>query len=175
MRQFVIIAAGLAVSLLATPAKAQWTLNGVTVICPWAEETQPGVAIAPVYMWISASPQGEQRLTDALSEVSQGAEISGYIRVAGALQRERLQYLPIAAGQTLELAPGGYHVLLTGLNTQLVRGGTFGMWLNFDPAGGLEVEVQVVSVGGRPSCAPGGAPIRDVPVRPPRWVPRGSF
>jgi copper(I)-binding protein len=173
-----MIAAGLAASLLAAPALAQeWTLNGVTVYCPWAEATRPGETTAPVYMWITASQQGEQRLTDALSEVSQGAEISGYIRVAGALQRERLQYLPIAAGQTLELAPGGYHVLLTGLNTQLVARGTFGMWLNFDPAGGLEVEATVVPIGAGPPCGPGvgRVPLRDIPVRPPRWVPRGSF
>jgi copper(I)-binding protein len=135
-------------------------------------------------MWISASSAGEQRLTDALSDVAQGAEVSGYVRVAGELQRVRLQDLPIAAGTALLLAPGGYHVLLTGLNTPLVPGPTFGMWLNFEPAGGLEVEVQVVPVGAGPPCGPGiGAepvlpgppPVRVLPAMPPRWIPRGSF
>jgi len=180
----VLIIAGLAASLLAMPAKAaQWTQNGVTVICPWTEATKPGATTAPIYMWISASPEDDQRLTDALSEVSQGAEISGYVRVGGQLQRVRLQYLPIEDDSTFELMPGGYHILLNGLSTPLVPGPTFGMWLNFDPAGGLEVEVQVVPIGAGPPCGPGvGAepalpdpPVRVLPDVPPRWIPRGSF
>ena len=180
-----VIVAGLVALLLTVPAKAaQWTQNGVTVICAWAEATQPGATAAPVYLWISASPQGKQTLVDALAEVAQGVEIDGFVRVGGEMQRVRLQNLPVEADTALELAPGGYHLLLTGLNTPLVPGPTFGMLLNFDPAGGLEIEVQVVPIGDGPPCSPGvGAeprlpgppPVRVLPVLPPRWIPRGSF
>jgi len=175
----VLLIAGLAVSLLATPAKAaQWTQDGVTVICPWAEATRPGDTTAPVYMWIHADSRGEQQLIDVLSEVSEGAEISGYVRVSGVLQPVRFQFLPTSARRTLRLEPGGYHVLLTGLKTPLVPGPTFAMWLSFDPAGGMEVQVEVGPIGAGPPCgaAPAGPPpITSLPVLPPRWVPRGSF
>jgi periplasmic copper chaperone A len=181
----IVIIAGLAASLLTMPAKAaEWTQNGVAVICPWAEATQPGATSAPVYMWISARSQGNQRLIDALSEVAQGVEIDGFVTVGGELQRVRLQHLPVEAGTSLQLAPGGYHLLLTGLNTPLVPGPTFGMLLNFEPAGGLEIQVQVVPIGESPPCAPGAGvepvlpgppPVRVLPVLPPRWIPRGSF
>jgi copper(I)-binding protein len=180
----VLLIAGLAVSLLAMPAKAaQWTQDGVTVICPWAEATRPGDTTAPVYMWIHTDSRGDQQLIDALSEVSEGAEISGYVRVGGVLQRVRFQFLPVAAGRTLRLEPGGYQVLLTGLKTPLAPGPTFAMFLSFDPAAGLEVQVEVVPIGAGPPCGPGvdsaapagPPPITILPAPPPRWIPRGSF
>jgi periplasmic copper chaperone A len=184
-----IIVAGLALSLLANPAQAaEWTHNGVTVDCPWAEATQNGVA--PVYMEIRADAQADQRLMSAFSDAAESAEISSYTRVAGVLRRQRIEYLPVAAGQAVQLIPGGYHVLLVGLKEALVAGTTFGAWVEFEPAGGFAIEVLVVRPGAGAPCgaasAPlisppsGGAPrppaVRVLPVPPPIYVvPRGSF
>ena len=184
-----VIVASMALSLLVLPASAaEWTHNGVTVVCPWAEATDNH--IAPIYMEIRASSEGGQRLTSAFSELAESAEIDSYTRVAGVLRRQRIQYLPVEAGQAVQLLPGGYHVLLVGLKEPLEAGTSFEAWLEFEPAGGLTVEVDVVPPGAGPPCdrgtetgqpqrvAPGPSgppPVRVLPVPPPIWIPRGSY
>jgi copper(I)-binding protein len=178
-----LIIAGLVLSLMAIPARAaQWTQNGVTVDCPWTQATRNG--IAPVYMEIRADSRGGQRLTSAFSDLAESGEIDSYTRVAGVLRRQRIEYLPIEANQAVQLLPGGYHVLLVGLKEPLVAGTSFETWLEFEPAGGFVIEVQVVSPGAGAPCGrgvdvgpppPGPPPIVILPVPPPIWIPRGSF
>jgi copper(I)-binding protein len=178
-----LIIAGLALSLLAMPAKAdQWSRNGVTVVCPWAEATRNGITNAPVYMGIYATSQAEQRLMEASSPIAERGEIASYTRVAGILRRQRIQFLPIPAGQAVQLLPGGYHVFLDGLKEPLIAGNNFELLLEFEPAGNLQVEVQVVPIGagppcgGQPTCVcpPAGVtPLQTLPAQPPAWIPSG--
>jgi periplasmic copper chaperone A len=173
------VIASLALSLLALPARAaEWTLNGATVDCAWTEATQNG--IAPVYMEIRADDRGSQRLLSAASDFAEAAEVDSYTRVAGVLRRQRIEYLPIEANQAVQLLPGGYHVLLVGLKEPLIAGTSFEGWVEFQPAGGFLIQIQVVPPGAGSPCGPGTRPsgrpaIRDLPVPPPIWIPRGSF
>ena len=177
------IVAGLALSLIAIPAQAaERTQNGVTVDCAWAQATRN--VVAPVYMEIRADSRGGQRLTAAFSDLAETAEIDSYTRIAGVLRRQRIEYLPIEPNQAVQLLPGGYHVLLVRLKEPLIAGTSFETWLEFQPAGGFVVEVQVVPPGAGPPCGRGvdvgrppvgPPPIRVLPLPPPIWIPRGSF
>lgn len=51
--------------------------------------------------------------------------------------------LEIPAGKTVELAPGGYHVMLMELAAPLKEGSTFDLTLTFDKAGEKTVNVEV--------------------------------
>ena len=62
--------------------------------------------------------------------------------------------LAIAPGQTVELKPGGYHIMFMGLRQQLVEGGTVRVRLTFQRAGTVELDFRVGGIGGR--AAPGG-------------------
>jgi copper(I)-binding protein len=59
--------------------------------------------------------------------------------------------LEIKPGETVELAPGGMHVMLTGLKQPLRQGQTVKGTLVFEKAGTIEVEYAVEAVGGAPS------------------------
>ncbi|MCB1548564.1 MAG: copper chaperone PCu(A)C [Hyphomicrobiaceae bacterium] len=174
-----LAAIGLFLSVM--PAFAQSTTeNGITVICPWTQDTREGVEIAAVYFDVRVDRTASRNLTGARTELANDAQLSLFRRVGGVLRRESVPLIGIPAGRTVRLVPGGYHVLLTGLGEPLVVGGTFNLFLEFDGEGGFEVPVQVVPAGtGRP-C--GGPPSQaDVPYRGPgyvpgpRWVPRGSY
>jgi copper(I)-binding protein len=159
--------------LFVAPATAaDFTHNGITIICPWAEETRNGVTIAPVYMGIRASPQSGDELEEASTDLAAEVQPSTYTRVAGVLRRQRLVSIEVGAGQTIWLEPGGLHLLLVGLKEPLIRNTSFDMELEFDNAGEFEIEVEVVPIGTRPSCAPGGRPGTQpgLPV-----IPKGSF
>jgi copper(I)-binding protein len=46
------------------------------------------------------------------------------------------------------LAPGGLHIMLSGLGEQLVEGNTLPLSLTFEHAGSIELEVPIKGMGG---------------------------
>ncbi|MEH0069365.1 copper chaperone PCu(A)C [Pannonibacter sp. Pt2-lr] len=61
--------------------------------------------------------------------------------------------IPVPAGQTVELAPGGYHGMLMGLTTTLAEGDSFPVTLSFQNAGEVVVNVEVLSLRAEgPDC-----------------------
>mgnify|MGYP002735320739 FL=1 len=64
--------------------------------------------------------------------------------------------IPVPAGATIELAPGGFHGMLMGLTTALKEGDSFPVTLTFERAGEVTVDVEVVSMRAEgPSCEDG--------------------
>lgn len=61
--------------------------------------------------------------------------------------------LPIPAGQTVTLEPGGFHAMLMGLKTPLKKGESFPMTLTFQNAGPVTVTVDILGMGAKgPAC-----------------------
>jgi copper(I)-binding protein len=55
--------------------------------------------------------------------------------------------LEIAPGATITLAPGGFHVMFTGLKTPFQQGAKVPLTLVFEKAGSIDVELAVESMG----------------------------
>jgi copper(I)-binding protein len=59
----------------------------------------------------------------------------------------------VPAGQTVEMAPGGYHGMLMGLTATLAEGDIFPVTLTFQNAGEVVVNVEVLSLRAEgPDC-----------------------
>jgi hypothetical protein len=54
--------------------------------------------------------------------------------------------IPVPAGQTVALSPGGFHGMLMGLTAPLVEGEKFPITLTFEKAGALDVSVDILSM-----------------------------
>ncbi len=55
--------------------------------------------------------------------------------------------IEIKPGQTVELNPGGYHVMFVGLKRQLMQGDHFKATLEFAKAGKVDVDFSVAGIG----------------------------
>jgi copper(I)-binding protein len=55
--------------------------------------------------------------------------------------------LEIKPGQTVELSPGGYHIMFLGLSEGLKQGRPIKGTLQFEKAGTIEVEYRVEPIG----------------------------
>jgi copper(I)-binding protein len=64
----------------------------------------------------------------------------------------RIDSLSVAAGASIELAPGGTHAMLVGLAAPLVAGAKIELTLVFATAGELTVEVPVVDARATPGA-----------------------
>jgi hypothetical protein len=77
--------------------------------------------------------------------------------------RELPRGLPIEAGKTVSLSPGGYHLMLLGLKAPLKKGDKITVTLNFEKAGKVDVTLDVEGIGAqRPSgmsMPPSGEPM----------------
>lgn len=65
--------------------------------------------------------------------------------------------IPVPAGQSVQLAPGGYHGMLMDLTEALKEGDSFPMTLTFQSAGDITINVEVLSIRAEgPDCATAG-------------------
>jgi copper(I)-binding protein len=75
---------------------------------------------------------------------------------AGVMQMRPVpEGLEINPGETVELKPGSYHLMFTGLKEPLQQGQSVKGTLVFEKAGTIEVEYKVEPIGGAPAAGSG--------------------
>ncbi|GAB3261710.1 copper chaperone PCu(A)C [Chitinimonas naiadis] len=122
--------------LLSLPALAA----DVTVSRAWARATLPGQPVAGAYFDIQAATPA--RLLAVSSPVAAQVELHEMKLEGGIMKMRRLPGLDLAAGQTLQLKPGSYHVMLMQLATPLAAGQTVPLVIHVEQAGKrLEIAV----------------------------------
>jgi len=142
MRLRVAAALLLAGVFSAAPALAQT----VTVEQPWARATAPHAATGAAYVTLTAGVA--DRLTGASSPVAAQVEVHETVQDKGVMRmRPVVGGLALAAEKTVVLAPGGYHLMLTGLKRQLKPGESFPLTLSFANEPAVTVDVTVATAG----------------------------
>lgn len=140
------------VEVVSSPAGA-----ALKVVNAWARPTVAEQMATGAYMKITSSQDGMiVGVTSSVAEVSEIHEM----KMEGDVMRMRaVENIPVKAGSTVELAPGGYHVMLMGLNQAVSDGKAFEIKVQFAGSDGSKVEIPVQVVPGKdPSGkATGGA------------------
>ena len=113
----------------------------------WARATAPGQSGGAVYATI-ANRGGADRLVEVTSDAGT-AMLHRSDHEGGVARMRMLPDLAIPAGSSVVLAPGGTHVMLTGLAAPLATGSSFPMTFRFAKAGPRTVTVAVVAAGAR--------------------------
>ena len=113
----------------------------------WAREIAPGQTAAAIYLTIANKGAGSDRLTAVkfpLGEASLHATSSadGIARM-----RPLSDGIEIAGGSSVELKPGGTHIMVTGLRQRPSPGETIPLTLVFERSGERPVAVRVVGAG----------------------------
>lgn len=107
----------------------------------WARATVPGQTASGAFMKITAK-EGAQ-LVGADSTAAEVVEVHE-MRLEGNVMRMRAApVIELPAGQTVELKPGGYHVMLMDLKAPLKAGSQLPLTLTFKDAKGVESKVRL--------------------------------
>ncbi len=109
---------------------------------PWARATAPAAKNGAVYLTITDQGAPDQ-LIGASATASESASLHQTINDNGVMKMRLVESLPLAAGKTVTMSPGGYHIMLVGLKTQLRVGDSFPLTLRFANASPLTVTVQI--------------------------------
>jgi copper(I)-binding protein len=131
-----------------------YRVGSLVIEAPWTRATPQGARVGGGYMRITNTGTEADRLTGGSATVAGRFEVHEMSVTDGVMRMRPLaQGLEIAPGQTVELRPGGYHVMFMELREGLREGGTVRGTLVFQRAGTVEVEYRVGPIGGG---APGG-------------------
>ncbi|MDP2135569.1 MAG: copper chaperone PCu(A)C [Sulfuritalea sp.] len=99
------------------PAQAQ-----VTVKDPWVRATVAAQKATGAFMQITSAQ--DARLVEASSPVAGVVEVHEMTMEKDVMKMRAIKGLDLPAGKTVELKPGGYHVMLMDLKQQMKEGDT---------------------------------------------------
>ena len=106
-----------ALMFAAFPVMAQ-----VTVKDPWVRATVPAQKATGAFMQITSAQ--DARLVEARSPVAGVVEVHEMVMEKEVMKMRAIKGLDLPAGKTVELKPGGYHVMLMDLKEQMKEGTT---------------------------------------------------
>ena len=133
----------------------------ITIEGQWARTSPAMASMGAAYMDITSS-EGDQLVGVSVpASIAARAEIHEMVPAdvpmddsmdesmddgemdMGAMVMQQIMALDLPAGETVNLEPGGYHVMLIDLAEPLAEGDTFNVTLDFAEADDLTVEVVV--------------------------------
>lgn len=98
-----------------------------------------------MYFSLQNLSEADDELVAVSTAVAARAEIHRTLREGDAMRMEPVASLTVPAGGRLNLAPGGYHIMLLDLQGPLRAGDRFHATLQFRHAGELEVRAVVLA------------------------------
>lgn len=122
----------------ALPAVAQ-----VKVDDPWVRATVPQQRATGAFMQLTA-PDGA-RLVGAQSPAAAVVEIHEMTMENDVMRMRAIEALDLPAGKTVELKPGGYHVMLIDLKAQAKEGDTIPVTLIVENKDGQRESIEVAA------------------------------
>lgn len=146
MKKFYAAALGMLAAtgvLIAEPASTR--ANELRVESAWARASagRNGAPFVTVYNGGNAP----DRLVGVASPVAPDVMVHRSFEEEGTMKMEHVAAIPIAAGQRIEMKPGGLHIMLVNLKQPLKKGDQFPLSLTFERGGTKETTVTVYGPG----------------------------
>ena len=156
MKHF-LLAAALILSAPAAMACETVTIGDLTVEHAWSKATigagRPGV----FYVGITNAGSADDALIGIATPAAGMPMLHETVVQDGIASMPHAMSIPVPAGQSVQLSPGGYHGMLMGLTTALKEGDSFPVTLIFEKAGEVTMNVDVLSLRAEgPDCADAG-------------------
>ncbi|MGI9216008.1 MAG: copper chaperone PCu(A)C [Hydrogenophaga sp.] len=138
------------IASLITLTATAWAQTTVKVEDAWVRGTVATQKASGAFMRLT--PSANARLVSAQSPVAGVVEIHEMAMENDVMKMRQVPGLDLAAGRTLELKPGGYHVMLLDLKQQLKAGESVPITLVFEDGAKKrftqEIQAPVTALGG---------------------------
>jgi copper(I)-binding protein len=142
----------LATALAAGESLAQtspsFIVGKIRIEQPWSRATPRSAPVAGGYLKITNTGEEPDRLVSGESLISRKFSVHEMAMDGGVMKMRPLAAgLEIKPGASVELKPGGFHLMFEELKGGLTEGQKFKATLVFEKAGKVEVEFAVMSMG----------------------------
>ena len=155
MKLFPLAALTALILSTSAPAQAQATsqaiaykAGSVRVVQPWARATPTSAPVAGGYVTVTNTGSEPDRLIGGTTEIAGKLEIHEMSMANGMMTMRPVDGgLEVKPGATVELKPGGYHIMFEQLKHGLKEGDRFKAQLEFAKGGKVEVDFEVRGIG----------------------------
>jgi copper(I)-binding protein len=155
MRTLIPVIFVLARLAVAPTLAADYDVGSMHIAQPWSRATPKGATTGAAYMTITNKGTTPDRVSCVSSDASAQCQIHSMTMEGGVMKMRPVEGgLEIKPGETVTLAPSGFHVMLVTLKHPLEAGQMVKATLKFDKAGTADVEYPVMAIG---ASAPGAA------------------
>lgn len=155
--KLLLLAASLSLVTSAAFACETVTAGDLTIEHAWSKVTigadRPGV----FYVSISNAGAADDALVGISTPAAGMPMLHETVVKDGIASMPHAMSIPVPAGQSVQLAPGGFHGMLMGLTAALKEGDSFPVTLSFEKAGDVTVNVDVLPLRAEgPDCVDAG-------------------
>jgi copper(I)-binding protein len=151
-----LVRLAVACTLLATAKAASaedFKAGDLVISHPWSRATPAGAQVGAGYLVIENRGTITDRFLGGSVEVATGFELHDVVLEGGVMKMRQLTGIDLPPGSSVEAKPGGRHIMFVGLRHPLAAGEKVRGALQFERAGKIAVEFEVIAMGAPP---PGG-------------------
>lgn len=127
-----------------TVLATDYQVGELLIDAPWSRALPPNTPANAVYFTVRNNGLTGDRLVGAGTPNAAKAELHTHIRMGEVMRMQRIDSLAIPAGTEVQFAPSGNHVMLFDLKRPLAAGERFPLTLEFEKAGKIAIEVNVL-------------------------------
>jgi hypothetical protein len=149
-----LVAALLAAFGVAASAHS-YQVGDIKIGHPWARPTVAGQMAGGGFLKLTNAGKAD-RLIGASADFTERVELHTMKMDGDVMRMRQVEAIDIPAGQTVELKPGGLHLMFMGLKQPLAKDSRVPLKLKFEKAGEVTVEVKVESASSAAAEAAAG-------------------
>ena len=139
---------GTALCTAVFPAWAGDVPHGTIIVQQaWARASAGQAPNGAAFLTIVNSGTEADKLVSASSNVAKTTELHTHIKEGDVMKMRAVESITVPAGGSVELKPGGDHVMFMGLTQQLKQGESFPLTLKFANGGEINVTVEIQTPG----------------------------
>lgn len=132
----------------ATTTAKVYKVGSLTIMTPWSRATASGAPVAAGFLRVTNEGATDDHLIAAEFEGAGLAEVHETTEEGGVARMHKLDAgILVPAGKTVELKPGGYHLMFMKLQHGLAAGEERKATLIFEKAGKVDVVFTVMGIG----------------------------
>lgn len=136
------------IQLAQAQSDTSWKIGDITITAPWTRATPKSAPVAGGFVKITNNGQESDWLTGGTFTGAGRVEVHEMATVDGVMRMRQLgSGLEIKPGQTIELKPGGFHLMFMELKQPTVEGKPVRGALTFRKAGTVEIDFTVAPIG----------------------------
>jgi len=156
--RILVLIASLSGAMFASPRfvgaqTADYDVGSIHITQPWSRATPKGATAGAGYMTITNKGTTPDKVSCVSDDASAQCEIHSMTMDGGVMKMRPVEGgLEIKPGETVTLAPSGFHVMFRQLKHPLEQGKTVKVTLKFEKAGTVDVDYPILALG---TSAPG--------------------
>ena len=125
-------------------------IGDIAIEGAWTRQTPPRATVGGAYMTLRNEGAEDDVLLGGTVAFAERLEVHEMAVADGVMTMRMLpDGLPVPAGETVSLEPGGLHVMFIGIKETPMEGGTVDVTLSFAKAGEITLSLPIAAIGAR--------------------------